>query len=60
LVVDGHAAVHGHPRYTKDMGVWVALEPDNGASIVKKNKKASGRHQDLADLENLQNITGRC
>ena len=125
LVVGGYAvALHGHPRYTKDMDVWVDLDPDNAASIVKaldqfgfgslglrasdflvpdqiiqlgyppsridilttlpgvdfagcyasrigvevdgvrvnfidldnlkKNKQASGRHQDLADLENLQ------
>ena len=125
LVVGGYAvALHGHPRYTKDMDVWVELDPDNAASIVKaldqfgfgslglresdflvpdqiiqlgyppsridilttlpgvsfascyasrigvevdgvrvnfidldnlkKNKQASGRHQDLADLENLQ------
>ena len=125
LVVGGYAvALHGHPRYTRDMEVWVALEPDNAASIVKaldqfgfgslgllasdflvadqiiqlgyppsridilttlpgvdfascyasrievevdgvrvnfidldnlkKDKQASGRHQDLADLENLQ------
>jgi hypothetical protein len=125
LVVGGYAvALHGHPHYTKDMDVWVELDPDNAASIVKaldqfgfgslglresdflvpdqiiqlgyppsridilttlpgvdfagcyasrigvevdgvrvnfidldnlkKNKRASGRHQDLADLENLQ------
>ena len=36
LVVGGYAvALHGHPRYTKDMDAWVALDPDNAASIVK-------------------------
>ena len=36
LVVGGYAvALHGHPPYTKDMDVWVALEADNAASIVK-------------------------
>ncbi len=125
LVVGGYAvAVHGHPRYTKDMDVWIARDEENAARIVraledfgfrslglreadflepdqiiqlgyppvridvlttlvgvdfeecfptkvevalegvvaffidienlKKNKKASGRLQDLADLENLQ------
>ena len=125
LVIGGYAvALHGHPRYTKDLDVWIALSPENAAKIVKaleqfgfgslqlkandflapgqivqlgqppnridiitsatgvdfdtcyasrvqvvvddvtvnfidlenlkKNKKAAGRLQDLADLENLQ------
>jgi predicted nucleotidyltransferase len=125
LVVGGYAvALHGYPRYTKDMDVWVEMTPENAARIVKalaqfgfgslhlkesdftvpdqiiqlgypprridilttlpgvefsdcfsshttvdiegtsvnfidlenlkKNKKATGRHQDLADLENLE------
>lgn len=125
LVVGGYAvAVHGHPRYTRDLDVWIDMSPDNAARIVaalnqfgfaslqlqtsdflvpdqtiqlghppnridlmttlpgvefptcyaarlmidvdglavnfidieslRKNKRASGRHQDLADLENLE------
>jgi hypothetical protein len=125
LVVGGYAvALHGHPRYTKDMDVWIEMTPENAANMVKalahfgfgsldlkesdflvpdqivqlgyppnridllstlsgidfetcyaarvevniegvtvnfidlehlkKNKRASGRHQDLADLENLE------
>lgn len=125
MVVGGYAvALHGHPRYTKDIDIWIEMEPDNAASLVKaleqfglgslglkeadflvpdqvvqlgqppnridllctvsgidfaacyesrvtvevegvlvsfidldnlrKNKAASGRHQDLADLENLE------
>ena len=125
LVVGGYAvALHGYPRYTKDMDVWVEMTPQNASKIVKaldqfgfgsldvkesdftvpdqmlqlgypprridilttlpgvefsecysvhttvdiegvpvafidlenlkKNKKATGRHQDLADLENLE------
>jgi len=125
LVVGGYAvALHGHPRYTKDMDIWIERSPENAANMVKaleqfgfsslglkeadflvpdqiiqlgyppnridllttlpgvdfascypsrvevevdevlvnfidlenlkKNKKASGRHQDLADLENLE------
>jgi len=124
LVVGGYAvAFHGHPRYTKDLDVWIWLEEHNAQKIIdvlidfgfaslqfnredflnpkniiqlgqppnridiltelsgvnfeecyekrkaitindlevnfidldnlKKNKKASGRFQDLADLENL-------
>ncbi|MGF1604607.1 MAG: hypothetical protein ACFCU8_21885 [Thermosynechococcaceae cyanobacterium] len=125
LVIGGYAvAIHGHPRYTKDIDVWVQMTPENAESLMtalhqfgfgnlgltsqdfqspdqviqlgyppnridiittpdgvdfetcfrskfeiivneipvqfidlenlKKNKKASGRLQDLADLENLQ------
>jgi len=125
LVVGGYAvALHGYPRYTKDMDVWVEMTVDNASKIVKalnqfgfgsldlkeadfiepdqiiqlgypprridilttlpgvefsecylshttvnvegvsvnfidlenlkKNKRATGRHQDLADLENLE------
>ncbi|HFQ94348.1 MAG TPA: hypothetical protein ENK32_10085 [Anaerolineae bacterium] len=124
LIVGGYAvAFHGHPRYTKDMDIWIWLDPKNAENIIKaleqfgfsslgltsddflepgmiiqlgyppnridlitdlvgvdfescypvrveevidgvvlpfidrdnlkKNKKASGRYQDLADLENL-------
>ena len=124
LVVGGYAvALHGYPRYTKDMDVWVDMTSENASKILKaldqfgfgsldvkesdftvpdqmlqlgyppgridilttlpgvdfsecylartivevdgvpvnfidlenlkKNKKATGRHQDLADLENL-------
>ena len=124
LVVGGYAvAFHGHPRYTKDIDIWVEMEPENAARLIKaldqfgfgslglqaadflvpdqvvqlgyppsridllctiagvafaacyeakvtvvfdevpvnfidldnlrKNKAAAGRHQDLADLENL-------
>lgn len=125
LVVGGYAvALHGYPRYTKDMDVWVEMTAENASNIVKaldqfgfgsldlkesdfvvpdqiiqlgypprridimttipgvvfsecypshtivnvggvpvnfidlenlkKNKRATGRHQDLADLENLE------
>jgi hypothetical protein len=125
LVVGGYAvAIHGHPRYTKDLDIWVWVERQNAEHIMaalsdfgfsslelsaedflikgyviqlgqppfridiltqvdglefedcypdklvvdiegvsvnfidlenlKKNKLASGRFQDLADLENLQ------
>jgi hypothetical protein len=125
LVIGGYVvALHGYPRYTKEMDVWIGMSNENAARIVKalkefgfeslglkeadflvsdqiillgypprridvlttipgiefaecypshltadvegisvnfidleslkKNKKASGRHQDLADLENLE------
>jgi len=125
LVVGGYAvALHGYPRYTKDMDVWVEMTTENASRVIealnqfgfgsldlkaadfmipdqiiqlgypprridilttlpgvefsdcyasrvttdmdgvsvnfidlenlKKNKKATGRHQDLADLEALE------
>jgi hypothetical protein len=125
LVVGGYAvAIHGHPRYTKDIDIWIEISPENAENLLqaleqfgfgslglqsqdfltpsqiiqlgyppnridllttidgvdfidcypskleividniivnfidlenlKKNKKASGRLQDLADLENLE------
>jgi hypothetical protein len=125
LLVGGYAvALHGYPRYTKDLDVWVESTTENAARMIKalqqfgfgsldlkesdfttsdqvvqlgyppnridiltslsgvqfsecypsrvteeidgisvsfidlenlkKNKKATGRHQDLADVENLE------
>jgi len=35
LVVGGYAvALHGHPRYTKDMDVWVESDPINAKRMV--------------------------
>jgi hypothetical protein len=35
-VVGGYAvAFHGHPRYTKDMDVWIDRHPENAAKMVK-------------------------
>ena len=127
LIIGGYAvAFHGHPRYTKDMDVWIAIDPDNAARMIKaleqfgfgslglkpedflapdqivqlgyppnridvmtsiggvdfdecyaarlqaeidgakvnfidlenllRNKRATGRHQDLADVENLEGL----
>jgi hypothetical protein len=36
LVVGGYAvAIHGYPRYTKDLEVWIALSPENADKILK-------------------------
>ncbi len=35
LIVGGYAvAVYGHPRYTKDLDIWVEPAPDNSNGIV--------------------------
>lgn len=36
LVVGGYAvALHGHPRYTKDLDVWLEMGPENAANLVR-------------------------
>ena len=40
LVVGGYAvAFHGHPRYTKDLDVWIELSPDNADKILNALKE---------------------
>jgi hypothetical protein len=35
LIVGGYAlAAHGHPRYTKDLDVWVWADPSNAQRVV--------------------------
>jgi len=35
LVVGGYAvALHGHPRYTKALDIWVELSPENAEKIL--------------------------
>ena len=42
LIVGGHAVTfHGNPRFTADLDVWVATDPDN-ASRVEQAVKAFG------------------
>jgi len=36
LIVGGYAvAFHAEPRYTKDLDVWIELNPDNAARLVE-------------------------
>lgn len=36
LIVDGYAvAFHGHPRYTKDLDVWIDRTRENAANVAK-------------------------
>lgn len=35
LIVGGYAvAFHGHPRYTKDLDVWLWVDPNNAKKII--------------------------
>ena len=36
LVIGGYAvAYHGHPRYTKDIDIWLEMTPENAAKMVR-------------------------
>ncbi len=36
LVIGGYAvAIHGHPRYTKDIDIWVEMSPENSQKLMK-------------------------
>lgn len=36
LLVGGYAiAFHGHPRYTKDLDIWLEMSEENAANILK-------------------------
>ena len=35
LIVGGYAlAFHGHPRYTKDIDIWIATNTDNAQKML--------------------------
>jgi len=36
LIVGGYAvALHGYPRYTKDLDIWIELYPENAVKLIK-------------------------
>ncbi len=36
LIIGGYAvALHGHPRYTKDLDIWIELSEQNAANLVE-------------------------
>lgn len=39
LIVGGYAvAFHGHPRYTKDIDIWIWINPENAERVVQTLK----------------------
>ena len=63
LVVGGYAVgLHGFPRYTGDLDIFVAMSLENGGLRIPfigldellRNKAASPRGKDRIDLEELQ------
>lgn len=36
LIVGGYAlALHGHPRYTKDLDIWIWISDENAENLIK-------------------------
>jgi len=55
LVVGGYAvALHGHPRYTKDLDVWIELTPENASNILKALEQFGFGSLDLKQDDFLQ------
>jgi Aminoglycoside-2''-adenylyltransferase len=55
LVVGGYAvAFHGHPRYTKDLDVWIELSPENAAKVLKALEKFGFGSLDLKPEDFLE------
>ncbi len=57
LVVGGYAVIHySQPRFTKDLDIWLEASPENARRFFVRAlaKKVAGRHQDLADIEEIE------
>ncbi len=40
LVIGGYAvALHGYPRYTKEIDIWIEMSPENAAKMVRALKQ---------------------
>lgn len=54
LVVGGYAvALHGYPRYTKDIDIWVEMSPENAARIIKAIEQFGFGSLDLQEKDFL-------
>ena len=49
LVIGGYAvAFHGHPRYTKNIDVWIGLDKENAEKVYQGYKPLEA--EDIADI----------
>ena len=59
LVVGGYAvALHGHPRYTKDIDIWIELTPENADRIVHALKQFGFASVGLTPADFLETVPG--
>ncbi len=59
LIVGGYAvAIHGHPRYTKDLDVWIQAESHNAENLIKALEQFgfSSLNLNLTDFTSSDNI----
>ena len=55
LVIGGYAvALHGHPRYTRDLDVWLELSEANAARIVRALEEFGFGSLGLVDADFLE------
>ena len=55
LVVGGYAvALHGYPRYTKGLDVWIELTPENAINIMKALERFGFGSLDLKQNDFLE------
>jgi hypothetical protein len=59
LVVGGYAvAIHGYPRYTKDLDVWIELSSENADNLLKSLEEFGFgslglKHEDFLETEQI-------
>jgi predicted nucleotidyltransferase len=54
LVIGGYAvALHGYPRYTKDIDVWIGMSPSNAVKILEVLKQFGFGTLDLQETDFL-------
>jgi hypothetical protein len=55
LIIGGYAvAMHGHPRYTKDLDVWVESTPENAVRMVAALAEFGFDSLELKDADFLE------
>ncbi len=55
LVVGGYAlAFHGHPRYTKDLDIWIQIDKTNAQNIIQALKEFGFASLDLKEEDFLE------
>ncbi len=55
LIVGGYAvAVHGHPRYTKDLDVWIEASADNAKLLLKALREFGFEAPNLSESDFIE------
>ena len=55
LIVGGYAvSVHGYPRYTGDLDIFIAIEPKNSCGILKTFRDFGFTDLDISESDFLQ------